>query len=295
MNTKATGLLSGEEHFTWELFAVKYRKFLIPILTALIVLGALSALRIYLSLENKLKKLSVHEPIYVIAVNKDLDAGHALSPEDLRPMLFYKSEFNKLFDKDIRSGLSKPKLISCTIDASGASIQNSSEDLIGRVLNIPVYRDSVLRMEYLAPRGVAPGILSLLDVNHSLLDLQVPQTGFNIFIKPNDYVDLFELTEHGSQLLAGKVKVILVDSLPSGKAPYQVNADAQAKRNLTLALPNSILARALKAQQKKSLLITYGKSYLPKTIQDSTTGSENGKFFQRLILIRGKHKEILGG
>lgn len=282
------------DRFFWDL-SFKNRKFLIPILLIAILVLAVIVFKNFIDMDLRLKRLSRFEPIYVVGVARDLNIGDVISESDLKPFLFYKNEFNKLTHKDKDTNLESPSLISCSLEAG--SITGVST-LVGRVVNIPIYKNSFLRKEFLAPVGTVPGLVNLIEKDHALADVQVPQTGFNVFIKPNDYVDLAEISKDGSELIASKVKVILVDSLPLGKAPMHVPVSEKGKRHLTLSLPEEKLAALTQAIKNKTLVVTYKNKetvvtdteerVIPKQIEKKFTNP-----FQALMMITGAKKEFI--
>lgn len=292
MKTINSELGSGQlDRFFWG-FSFKNRRVLIPVLIILIIITALFLAQKFIAMQLQLKRLSRYEPINVLAVTRDLNIGDVLSQEDLKPVIFYKQEYEKMQVKDPDSNLSKPSYISCNFDSSTNKLSGFG-DVIGRVTNIPVHAGSILRREYLAPPGTLPGLINLLEVNHSLLDLTVPQLGFNVFIKPNDFVDLYRVDKTGSSLLASKVKVILVDSLPLGKAPLQVPIKLREFRELTVSVPEEYFSNIVKAKQAKSLVVTYKNKEQEQVLTKGLTKSfQPQSLFQSLLMIQGEQKEI---
>lgn len=282
------------DRFFWDL-SFKNRKFLIPIILIAILVLAVIVFKNFIDMDLRLKRLSRFEPIYVVGVSRDLNIGDVISKSDLKPFLFYKNEFNKLTHKDKDTNLESPSLISCSLESG--SIAGVS-DLVGRVVNIPIYKNSFLRKEFLAPLGTVPGLMNLIEEDHALADVQVPQTGFNVFIKPNDYVDLAEISKTGSKPIASRVKVILVDSLALGKAPMHVAVNEKAKRHLTLSLPAEKLAEVTQAIKNKSLVVTYmNKDSLPDETETEVAFVPEKKKpsnpFQALMMITGAKKEFI--
>lgn len=299
MNT-AQGERRGDllSRFFWAL-SFKNRHILIPVLIALIILGAIFLAQNYISMELQLKRLRHYEPIYVLAVNKALNIGDVIKAEDLSPMVFYKQEYEKFNFTEPGANVALPSFIKCEQRDSKLL---GFDDVIGRVVNLPVHANSMLRREFFAPRGTVPGLINLIEEKHTLLDIEVPQSGFNVFVKPNDYVDLYELTKEGSRLLAAKVKVILVDSLALGQAPLQVTVDSHALRHLTLAIPEELYSSVARAKLNKALALTY-KNKTTETI-NSPSGHrvslrsksvlvKPDRLFQSLTLIQGPKKEVL--
>lgn len=294
MNTLSPG--GGHyDRFFWSL-SFKNRKIIIPILITVILIAALLLLQKFIGMERQLKELSLYEPIYVLALKRDLNIGDVIKLEDLKPMIFYKNEYENLNYKDPNSNLSSPILISCNYDTRTQKL-SGFKDVIGRVVNVPIYANTLLRREYLAATGTMPGLINLIDKGHNLIDIEVPQSGFNIFIKPSDQVDLYELKQDGSTLLATKIKVIMVDSLALGKAPLQVNVDNKSQRQLTLAVPEEIFSRVVRAKHHGALMITYNPQNLAKNYQQSSAKTFNRRLnsleFQSLTIIQGSKKEII--
>jgi Flp pilus assembly protein CpaB len=245
----------------------------------------------------RLKYLSKFEPVYVLSINKNLQVGDVIGKNDLRATLVYKQEFSKLNYTEPGTGLKLPSLIALDYDESSGKILKGHEDVLGRVVKLPVFAGSLLRQEYLAPQGTLPGLINLIDKKHSLVNVEVPQLGFNVFIKPDDRVDIFELYAGGSRLIATKVKVIMVDAMALGEAPMQVEADPKKLRHLTLAIPDENFTDVLRAQKSKTLFLTYKNKVADevKLIQSARVPTKNiakqvGKF-QALTMIQGDHKE----
>ena len=306
MNTINSELRSGlPGRFFWTL-SFKNRQILIPTLIVLILVGAVFLVQKYIAMEMQLKKLSHYEPIYVLTVNKDLNIGDVIKLEDLAPMIFYKREYERLNYTEPGSNVSIPSFIKCQYEPDTKVPSNSKlsgfDDVVGRVLKLPVHANSMLRREYFAPRGTVPGLINLIDKKHTLLDVEVAQSGFNVFVKPSDQVDLYELTKDGSRLLASKVKVILVDSLALGQAPLQVAVSPRSSRHLTLSIPEELYSTVARAKLNKSLIVTYKNKEAEQIIVSNMihrvtprakiTKSEN--LFQPLVLIQGTKKEVLG-
>lgn len=290
--------------FFWTL-SFKNRQILIPTLIVLILLGAAFLLQKYIAMEMQLKKLSHYEPIYVLAVNKNLNIGDVVKLEDLSPMIFYKHEYEKFNYTEPGTSVSTPSFIKCDYlaDNKNSSITKLSgfDDVVGRVVNLPIHANSMLRREYFAPRGTVPGLINLIEEKHTLLDVEVPQSGFNVFVKPNDQVDLYESTKEGSRLLASKVKVILVDSLALGQAPLQVEVSPKASRHLTLSIPEEFYSTVARAKLNKTLAITYKNKeseYIALEPSHRSISKPRSvkpvNLFQPLVLIQGAKKEVLG-
>lgn len=294
MRTINSELGSGQAgRFFWG-FSFKNRKILIPALIILILIAALFLAQKFISMEMQLKRLSRYEPIYVLAIKRDLNVGDVISSSDLKPVIFYKQEYDKLQVKESNSNLATPSYISCDFDPSTNKLSNF-KDVIGRVVSVPIYAGSALRQEHLAPQGTLPGLMNLLDENHTLLDLAVPQHGFNVFIKPNDFVDLYRVDKSGSNLLASKVKVILVDSMPLGKAPLQVPIKARTNRELTVSVPEEYFSNIVKAKKANTLVVTYkNKDQEEVLLKNPIEHVAVRSLFQSLMMIQGEKKEVFG-
>ncbi len=261
----------------------KYRFVLLLVFVVLIILSAVLAILSYLRLETKVRELSAFEPIAVMGLSKDLQVGDRISEENLVPMLLYDAEY-----KDHKESY---------------VLERDKQELIGRVVKVPLLARSFLRQEHLAEVGSLPGLVNLIASKHSLLDLDVPQQGFNVFVRPDDRVDLYEIKDSHSELIAKQVKVILVDSEPLGKAPLRVPVDPRAQRHLSIEIPDAIFERALKAKQAKTLTITYRqkeKTDSPVIVQSVWTKARTIKkslpdedLFQALLFIKGPNKELL--
>jgi Flp pilus assembly protein CpaB len=290
------------DRFFWGLL-YKSRKFLIPILILLIIFLAMILTKNFIDMDLQLKRLSKFEPIYVIGVNKDLNIGDIISASDLRPFVFYKDEYNKLTFKNSRTNLDEPALLVADFNPATGKLFNK-EELVGRVVNIPVVKNSFLRKEFLAEQGTLPGLINLVEEGHTIIDVKVPQTGFNVFIKPNDYVDLASVSNlKDKREIANKVKVILVDSLPLGKAPMHVATNERGLRYLTLSIPEEKLNDIAQAQKANTLLVTYKNKEIKPLKESNDIGglvfqpypSEviASNPFQSLLMIKGSKKEIL--
>jgi Flp pilus assembly protein CpaB len=289
MHINRSSLLGGEKNRLLCLLLFKYRQILIIFLLVLIFFSGVIAVQAFMSMEKKLKNLSQYEPIYVLKINRDIDQGEAINSEDLSVIMFYKHEFEKLSVLDEKTGLSHSSLISC--DLSSDEIYPSVSP-VGRVANIPILKDSVLRTEYLAPPGTLPGLINLLAEDHSLLDFDLEQKGFGVFIKPGDRVDLFEITKSNSRLLVQDVKVLLVDSMGLGKVPFRTTTNNKSRRILTLEIPNTIYEQVVRANLNKNLVLTYQNSstLFTRAKQNLSKTEDN---FQKLTFIQGPEKRII--
>lgn len=263
-------------------FVLKHRKILLWSLFFLICFFALMLFFKIHSMQKQIKTLLKYKPIYIVGVNRDINVGEALELKDFKALLFYEEESKTI-----------PSLFSCEIDKASGQIFGIGP-LIGRIAKIPIYKNSLLREEYLAPKDSLAGLGSLLDPGYTSLDIEVPQTGFHVFIKPGDFLNLYDLAS--SQILAHKAKVLLVDSKPLGKADWQVASDTQAKRIITLALPQTLITKILALKSKNLLALNY-----PSDTNKNETTMQLPKIyksinnFQPLTLIKGEHKEINNG
>lgn len=278
----------GFSRLVWGLLS-KNRKSLISILLLLIGFLSIMTFQHIAKLNFELKKLQKYKPMPVIAVARDLNIGDIIKASDLRSMMIYEKEFENILFRDKLSGLDKPALF---------KFNENQEDLIGRVVKLPLAKNSMLRQEYLADKGTLPGLINLLNEKHSLIDIEVPKTGFNVFIKPNDQVDLLEQTKLGSKVIASKVKVILVDSMALGAAPMQVNSEPRKTRQLTLSIPEENFSLVAKAKKEKSLMLTYKNKeaegiYLTKNIYKNSPMKKEMEAFLPLTIIHGDKKEVL--
>lgn len=282
------------DYFFWNL-SFKYRKFLVPSLTVLVIVGAILIANNHISLEHKIKQLSAYEPIYVLSVSRNLNIGDIIREDDLQATLYYRNEYEKISTMDEQSGLQQPSLIQCQYHSETGAL-SGFDDVISRIVTVPLLKGTLLRKEFFAGLDATPGLINLIDKNHSLIDIEVPQTGFNVYIKPNDFVDLYEINKGSSSLIANKIKIILVDSAPLGKAPFQVAVNPQAKRNLTLAVPDTIFARVLQSKKNNNLTVTYDNKYADKIEHQKNNLASGSKTnsFQDLTFIKGKKKEVLG-
>lgn len=292
-STPGNGLL---DRFFWD-FSYKNRKLLLPILiVGIVILGFLLTQKFIIQ-EITIKKLSEFEPIYVFAARHDLNTGDIIHKEDLEPLVFSKKEFTQIKYHDTANNLDKPALYIYQLDSKAKTLSNST--LIGRVVKAPILSKNPIREESLAPQGSLPGLHNLLSESQSLFDFEVIQTGFNIYLKPGDKVDLFESINGRTNIIAKDVEIILVDSLGQGKAPYAVASDPAKKRNLTLIVPSTSLAAIAKARKSQNLYLTLSKN--PITMKDETITkvkkvrlkNESGKAFQPLTIIQGKKRELI--
>ncbi|MBT6842687.1 MAG: hypothetical protein HOA17_02680 [Candidatus Melainabacteria bacterium] len=294
MSTIHSELGSGQlNRFLWG-FSYKNRKVLIPVLIAIIIVGAIFLMQKYIAMDMQLRQLSRYEPIYVLAVKRDINIGDVISISDLKPIVFYKEEFQKMSWKNPETQLVEPSFVSCDFDPETQQL-TGFDDILGRVASIPIAANSILQRELLAPQGTLPGLINLLDKNHSLIDLSVPQLGFNVFIKPNDLVDLYQVYESSSKLIASKVKVILVDSKPLGKAPLRVAVSNKSRRELTVSIPEEYFSTVVKAKKNKRLIVTYkNKERELVQVPRIDQAFKSKSLFQSLLMIHGPTKEVFG-
>ena len=294
MSTIHSELGSGQlNRFLWG-FSYKNRKVLIPVLIAIIIVGAIFLMQKYIAMDMQLRQLSRYEPIYVLAVKRDINIGDVISISDLKPIVFYKEEFQKMSWKNPETHLVEPSFVSCDFDPETQQL-TGFDDILGRVASIPIAANSILQRELLAPQGTLPGLINLLDKNHSLIDLSVPQLGFNVFIKPNDLVDLYQVYESSSKLIASKVKVILVDSKPLGKAPLRVAVSNKSRRELTVSIPEEYFSTVVKAKKNKRLIVTYkNKERELVQVPRIDQAFKSKSLFQSLLMIHGPTKEVFG-
>ncbi len=278
----------------WDL-SFKNRKFLLPILIGLILVIGIVLVQKFLALETELKKLSDFQVVYVVAVNRNLNVGDLIRKEDLSPMIFSKKEFTKVLFHDTKDNLDKPALISCSIDEKTKAIKYP-ENLIGRVVKFPILANSAIRKEFLAPENALPGLENLLSENQSLIDIEVPQSGFNIFLRPGNKVDLVETTTGNSRILASNVEVILVDSKALGQGDFIVENNPGLKRNITVVVPKEHLSDLAKAKKSQNLFLTLSKTSPKREIEAKTTVHRiqpKPKPFQALTMILGSDKKVI--
>lgn len=281
---------AASERFFWA-FTFKNRRVLLPILIILIFIAVVVVFRHFLYLDAQLTKLSRYEPIRVLVFARDLNIGESISAADLKTIIFYKDEFAKMIYSDPVSKTDMKLLIRCH-DVAQHQGALCEEDIVGRVVNLPVTKDTLVYRNFLAAPGTSPGLLHLIEKGHTLFDIEVDQVGYNVYIKPDDTLDLYEYGDHGTRLLANKVKVILVDSLALGQAPLQVENDSRRKRRVTLALPSTKLGEAARAQRNKVLVATYHNGSEPMHFVASNRKLQQSDF-KSLIMIQGDHKELV--
>lgn len=282
------------DRFFWDL-SFKNRKILLPILTGLILVIGIVLVQKFLAFETELKKLSDFQPVYVVAVNRNLNVGDLIRKEDLSPMIFSKKEFIKVLYHDAKDNLDKPALISCSLDEKTKSIKYP-ENLIGRVVKFPILANSAIRKEFLAPENSLPGLENLLDKNQSLIDIEVPQSGFNLFLRPGNKVDLVETTTGSSRILVSNAEIILVDAKALGQSDFIVENNPAQKRNITVVIPKEQLSDIAKAKKSQNLFLTLSKSSSVKEIEVKTTVNRTQpkqKAFQALTMILGSDKEVI--
>lgn len=268
----------GERLF-WD-FSFKNRKFLMPILiVSILVLGFLLAQK-FISQEITIKKLSEFEPVFILGVKRDFGIGEVIKGEDLEPITYSKKEFEK------KTYYETSKI----------------KELVGRIVRTPVFANTALTEEYLAPKGSMPGLQNLIPENHSLVDVEVPQTGFNIYLRPGDKVDIVENVNGSTRLLLREVEIALIDSQTLGKAPFVVENNASQKRNLTLIVPINLISEIAKAKKAQNLFITVSNNtenfFDNSKVQTQTKTArvpsklQSKENFQSLVFIHGKEKEV---
>jgi hypothetical protein len=262
----------------------KYRKLLITTLLVLIFALSFFAYYKYISMQKELSSLQAFEPIFVLKVNRDLNVGDPIQMTDLAIARVFRQEFENH---------SENTLFECRNEFALSSCSN----LIGRVLKIPVYKGSILRQEMIAKEGIEPGIVNLLGEKEAFLDLTVPQTGFNVYLKPNDLVDIYKIDKDGSKLITKKAKIIMIDAMPLGRAPMQVKVDSSLARSLTLAVQKDDLYQLTNAVKERKTYVTLHnlKEVEPVNSQVNIKKNKATKrdLFQALTLIQGNKKEII--
>lgn len=272
------------------ILAHKYRKLMIAILLLLIfALSSFAYLR-YISMQKDLKSLKAFEPVFVLKLNRDLNVGEALRLDDLSIGRVFRQEFEELKTQLPGEDLDRSSLFECKTELNLSSCPN----LINRVVKIPVYKGSILRHEMLAQAGIEPGIVNLLAKDEAFLDVTVPQTGFNVYLKPDDLVDVYRVDRDATELIAKKAKIIMIDAMSLGKAPMQVRVDPSLLRNLTLAVKKDNLFKLTNAVKSKKTYITlhnFKEELAPQVAVAKK--SKPRSFFQSLTLIQGNKKEIL--
>lgn len=278
----------------WDL-SFKNRKILLPILIGLILVIGTVLVQKFLALETELKRLSDFQPVYVMAVNRNLNVGDLIRKEDLSPMIFSKKEFTKVLFHDAKDNLDKPALISCSLDEKTKAIKYP-ENLIGRAVKFPILAGSAIRKEFLAPENSLPGLENLLGENQSLIDIEVPQSGFNLFLRPGNKVDLVETTTGSSRILVSNAEVILVDSKALGQGDFIVENNSSQKRNITVVIPKEYLSDVAKAKKSQNLFLTLSKTSSVKETKRETTTRRipaKQKPFQALTMILGSDKKVI--
>lgn len=276
---------------TWTL-TQKYRKLLIAILLVLIFILSSYAYFRYAAMQKELLSLKAFEPVYVLKLARDLNVGDAIQVSDLAIAKIFRQEFENLSMKLPNQDLEISVLFECNNEFALSSCKN----IIGRVLKIPVYKGSMLRQEMLAEEGVEPGIVNLLAQDEAFLDLTVPQTGFNVYLKPNDYVDVYSISKENSKLISRKAKIIMIDAQVLGRAPMQVKVEPSLFRNISLAVKKEDLYNLTSAVKEKRVYLTL---HNPKEQESQTVIKTNKNypskknFFQSLTLIQGDSKEII--
>ena len=269
----------------------KYRKLLIVIILLLIFGLSCFAYYRYATMQKDLKSLQAFEPIFVLKLNRDLNVGDPIQLTDLAIGRVFRQEFENLKTKLPDQDLDRSALFECRNEFALSSCTN----LVARVLKIPVYKGSMLRQEMLAQEGIEPGIVNLLGAKEAFVDLTVPQTGFNVYLKPNDLVDIYHIDRDGSTIITKKAKIIMIDAMPLGRAPMQVKVDPSLLRSLTLAVQKEDLYKLTTAVKEKKIYVTLHNLKEPIAAEVHVAGKAPLKriFFQALTLIQGDKKEII--
>lgn len=269
----------GERLF-WD-FSFKNRKFLMPVLIGSILILGFLLIQKFISQEMTIKKLSEFEPVYVLGVKRDFSIGEIIRGEDLEAITYSKKEFDK----------------------NQYYESNQIKELVGRIIKTPIFASTPLREEYLAPKGSMPGLQNLIPENYSLVDVEVPQTGFNIYLRPGDKVDLVENINSSTRLLLKEAQIVLIDSQTLEKAPFVVENNSSKKRNLTLIAPINFISEIAKARKNQNLFITISNNrehvFDSNKIQNNNYSSKlvpikAKEHFQSLVFIHGKDKEVYG-
>ena len=270
----------------------KYRKLLIALLLLLIFILSSYAYFKYAAMQKELLALKAFEPVYVLKVVRDLNVGDAIQVSDLAIAKIFRHEFESLRTKLPNQDLESSVLFECNSEFALSSCVN----IVGRVLKIPIYKGSMLRQEMIAQEGVEPGIVNLLAEDEAFLDLSVPQTGFNVYLKPNDYVDVYSISKENSKLISRKAKIIMIDALPLGRAPMQVKVEPNLSRNISLAVRKDDLYNLTSAVKEKRVYLTLHnpkeQESLP-VIKAKRNYVNQKNLFQSLTLIQGDSKEII--
>lgn len=299
MNKKSALLEAITDRFFWTV-SYKHRRIMIPILILLILAGAIILIQSYVSMQKRLEQLSSYEPIYVLAAAQDLKVGDTIQESNLSARIYYRKEFEKVKTSD-KEGVQVTALIPANYDSYNQKLSGYG-DIVGRVVKIPIFKGTMIRKDFLAEKGALPGLRALIPKDHSLLDIWVPQTGFNTFIKPGDFVDLYQVSKSGSRLLKDDVEVLLVNAEPLGQAPHKVAVNSGAKRNLTLAVPDDFFKKAVHASKQNSLMVSYNNEktrVLPGGPIITSFGKQVASTykpinnFQALVFIKGNQKKVL--
>ena len=305
MNT--LGFASGSgfaDRFFWD-FSYKNRKKIIPVLLMAIFALGIYLLYTFFSMEMKLRYLARLEPVYVLSLKRDINAGDLISVRDLKVSLVYKKEYENLHYLESKTGLKKPSLIKVQYDEKTKKIIQLDKKYINRVATVPILEGSLLREEFLAVPGTLPGLMSLIPENHSLVNIEVPKIGFNTFLQANDRIDIYDISSGQAYLVVPDVKIIIIDSKTSpGTDSGLPNAgmDLNKNRYLTLAIPNSSITRVLQVNKSKNLFISYRHptsdlNIRPPIIKTKSVPAQARlqKGFQSLTLIQGEQKQELKG
>lgn len=260
-------------HSYW-LFVFKNRKYIIPILLILIFLLSFALLGYFWKLKNQITSLSKYEVIQVLAFARDLNIGDVIGSRDLKLVIFYKAEFEKMRFFDSSIGQEQNLLVRCHQVRPNQEFL-CEQNLVGRVLQIPVRKGTLVYQQFLAPLGTSPGVLGALEPNQSVLDLRLEGSGYQSYVKPNDYLDLHDSS---TQQFLTRVKVLMINS----------NAN---NRLATIAVPFSQVGAVAKAIHNRTLVISLAQRP-PKAyrIQYKPNQQEG---FSALMIIKGSNKELI--
>ena len=291
MSSFNNDLGSAVERFFWTVTYQK-RKFLVPVLLLIVLVLSFYLYQRYTVMELRVKHLSQNQAITLLAAAKDLKVGDTLSLQKLKATPFLKREKDKLVTDVQANSKNEYKQVVFELHDRFDQLVNLPQILQDRVLQVPVKAGAILREEYLAPVGTMPGIEIILENGYTLFDVKVPKTGFNVYIKPGDEVDLYRSTKVGTSLLASKLKVLLVDSKAIGESPAVVEENSRESRNLTLALPEPLFRVSSQLSRDKRLIVTYHKGSIANHHQQKTS-TKKKPLFQALTFISGDKKEVV--